>query len=43
MKDPLLPEPFVNTQLRENFSQKVMRLDQIGLKIWNQLNENAND
>ena len=43
MKDPLLPEPFVNTQLRENFSQKVMQLDQIGLKIWNQLNENAND
>ena len=43
MKDPLLPEPFVDTQLRENFAQKVMQLDQIGLKIWNQLNENAND
>lgn len=38
MMDPLLPEPFVDTNLRNTFIQNVTELDQIGLKIWNTLN-----
>ena len=38
MMDPLLPEPFVDTNLRNTFIHNVTELDQIGLKIWNTLN-----
>lgn len=34
MKDPLLPAPFVDENLRQNFAHVVQQLDQTGLKIW---------
>ena len=34
MNDPLLPEDFVDVQLREQFALSVQQLDQTGLELW---------
>lgn len=34
MRDPLLPQPFVDETLRNQFAHVVQQLDQTGLKIW---------
>lgn len=38
MTDPLLPEAFVDVNLRDRFIQNVTELDRTGLKIWHSLN-----
>lgn len=37
MKDPLLPTPFVDEQLRQKFADVVQQLDKIGLSIWQKI------
>ncbi|CAM4257671.1 hypothetical protein F901_02525 [Acinetobacter dispersus] len=39
MNDPLLPEGFVDVQLREQFAQSVQQLDQTGLDAWQKFYE----
>ncbi|WP_151742818.1 PaaX family transcriptional regulator C-terminal domain-containing protein [Acinetobacter sp. TUM15113] len=39
MNDPLLPESFVDVQLREQFAQSVQQLDQTGLEAWRKFYE----
>ncbi|MFW1838687.1 PaaX family transcriptional regulator C-terminal domain-containing protein [Acinetobacter gyllenbergii] len=39
MNDPLLPEGFVDVQLREQFAQSVQQLDQTGLNSWRKFYE----
>ena len=39
LTDPLLPEPFVNTALRNDFFNAVISLDRIGQKAWQLLNQ----
>lgn len=39
ISDPLLPEPFVNVKIRDQFAADVMELDQIGQQLWYQLFE----
>ena len=36
MTDPLLPAPFVDTQLREQFASDVQTLDKVGHQLWQQ-------
>lgn len=36
MTDPLLPEPFVDTKLREQFAADVQTLDKVGHTLWSQ-------
>ncbi len=40
LTDPLLPSAFVNTELRTEFFNAVLQLDQIGQKAWQLLNQN---
>lgn len=37
VNDPLLPEPFVDVALRQQFMDKVYQLDQLGQDLWQQL------
>lgn len=39
MKDPLLPEPFINIEARNQFAADVQQLDQVGQQLWQQLHE----
>ena len=39
MKDPLLPSPFVDEILRDQFIQIVQQLDQTGLQLWQNIYE----
>ena len=39
MNDPLLPEDFVDVQLREQFALSVQQLDQTGLELWRKFYE----
>ena len=39
MNDPLLPESFVDVQLREKFASSVQQLDQTGIELWQQFYE----
>ena len=39
MNDPLLPENFVDVQLREQFALSVQQLDQTGLELWRKFYE----
>ncbi|ENX57216.1 MULTISPECIES: PaaX family transcriptional regulator C-terminal domain-containing protein [Acinetobacter] len=41
MNDPLLPEGFVDVQLREQFAQSVQQLDQTGLDAWQKFYESS--
>lgn len=36
MTDPLLPEPFIDIKLREQFARDVQTLDKIGHQLWQQ-------
>ena len=39
MNDPLLPEPFVNVEARDQFTADVKKLDEVGQRLWKQLHE----
>ena len=39
MKDPLLPESFIDVMLRQKFIENVLHLDKIGQEIWHTLNK----
>ncbi|HQW53308.1 MAG TPA: PaaX family transcriptional regulator [Acinetobacter sp.] len=39
MNDPLLPESFVDVDLREQFAKSVQQLDRIGTELWRQFYE----
>lgn len=41
MNDPLLPEPFINIEARNQFAADVQQLDQVGQQLWQQLHESS--
>ena len=41
MNDPLLPQGFVDVQLREQFALSVLQLDQMGLALWSKFYDGA--